>query len=70
MADLLNTVGFVSWGLLGSGDEKVYVLDLGVQAMIDDIDVDVKVEDVSVTTTIEEVQVSVELEQDVDVEIF
>jgi hypothetical protein len=49
MADPLNTLGFLSWGLLGSGEgegETIYVLDLGVAVAMDDLVIGMEMEPV------------------------
>lgn len=73
MADPLNTLGFVSWGLLGEAEgvgERIYILDLGIAAEIQELVALVDLQSLAIEVGIEDIAVSVDLEEDaVGVEI-
>jgi hypothetical protein len=76
MADALNTLGFVSWGLLGSAEdgegtgETIYILDLGVDVELQEASVEVAMEEFSVEAELTEIVAEVEAEnEEVAVEI-
>ena len=77
MADPLNTLGFVSWGLLGSAEggegpgETIYVLDMPVEVEMVSMDVEIEIagpeveadtSDLSAAVEVDGPEVAVELE--------
>lgn len=57
MTDSLNTLGFISWGLLNSEETVIFnSLVVTVDAKVDDIEVDVEIEadDIEVDVEIED----------------
>jgi hypothetical protein len=70
MADPLNTLGFVSWGLLGEGTaaEKVYVLDMEVEVAREDQEIGVEVEDLqSISMGLDDQGVSVVVSDEISI---
>jgi len=75
MPDPLNTLGFVSWGLLGSAEgegtgETVYILDLGIDVELQEAEAEVALQELIAEVVVDTLEIAVELEEDlVGVEI-
>lgn len=69
MADLLNTLGFLSWGLLGSAEgegsgDTVYILDLGIEIAVEEPEVLISMQDLKALAIIEGCDIAVTVEEE------
>lgn len=63
MTDQLNTLGFLSWGLLGSAEGKIiYVLDMPVEVEMGGLNAEIELIDLEVVAEITELIMTVDLE--------
>jgi hypothetical protein len=74
MADPLNTLSFVSWGLLGSAEgggepgETIYVTEMPINVELLTMDVGVNVETPEIAVSVPSIEIGVVVE-DIEVEV-